>query len=126
MSNSKVLRDSTHILVHLCHQQAKNQGWHSDLQTGLPIKRNVGEQIALVHSELSEALEGHRKQIQDSHIPNRPSIEVELADAIIRICDLAGSLDLDLGGALAEKMEYNANRADHKIENRKGKNGKVY
>ena len=37
-------------------------------------------------------------------------VEVELADAVIRIADLAGALGLDLGGAIAEKLEYNRNR----------------
>lgn len=71
-------------------------------------------------------MEGHRKNLMDTHLPNRPMIEVELADAVIRIADLAGALDLDLGGAIAEKMAYNATRADHKPEARAGINGKVY
>jgi NTP pyrophosphatase (non-canonical NTP hydrolase) len=53
-------------------------------------------------------------------------IEVELADAVIRIADLCGSMGLDLGGAITEKMEYNAKREDHKIENRKLDNGKKF
>ena len=62
----------------------------------------------------------------DRHLPHRKGIEVELADAIIRICDLAGALDLDLSAAIYEKLEYNRNRADHKIENRKSQGGKKY
>lgn len=57
---------------------------------------------------------------------HRPGIEVELADAVIRIFDLAGGFNLDLGGAIAEKPAYNANRADHKPENRKLDGGKAY
>jgi ribosome-associated protein YbcJ (S4-like RNA binding protein) len=53
-------------------------------------------------------------------------IEVELADAIIRIGDLAAYLGLDLGGATVEKLAYNSVREDHKIENRRGKNGKKF
>lgn len=49
--------------------------------------------------------------------------EVELADAVIRIFDLAGSMEYNLGDAIAEKIEYNATREDHKIENRGGKEG---
>lgn len=78
----------------------------------------------LIVTEIAEAKEGFRKNLMDEHLPNRPSIEVELADAIIRIADLAGALDLDLAGAIVDKIEYNANRADHKIENRKLENGK--
>jgi NTP pyrophosphatase (non-canonical NTP hydrolase) len=53
-------------------------------------------------------------------------IEVELADAIIRIFDLAAGLKLDLGGAYEEKMAYNAVRKDHKIEARLKPGGKAY
>lgn len=50
--------------------------------------------------------------------------EVEIADCIIRLMDMAGGFGYDIGGALVEKLEYNARRADHKIEARKGVNGK--
>jgi NTP pyrophosphatase (non-canonical NTP hydrolase) len=52
--------------------------------------------------------------------------EVELADAVIRICDLAGAFGMDLGGAIEEKMAFNAIRPDHKIENRVLEGGKSY
>src|SRR5690606_39556838 len=55
----------------------------------------------------------------DTHLPDRRAIEVELADALIRIGDLAGMLDLDLASAVIEKMEYNAIRADHKLSVRR-------
>ena len=38
--------------------------------------KEFGTCIALMHSELSEALEGHRKGLMDSHLPNRSSPEV--------------------------------------------------
>lgn len=99
-------------------------GWYTDLKTGEPKERNFGEVIALMHSELSEALEGHRKGLMDDHLPHRLSMEVELADCIIRILDTAGSLNLDIGGAIKEKFEYNQHRDDHKLENRKAEGGK--
>jgi len=108
------------------HRRARASGWYTDLKTGQPKERNVGEQLALIHSEISEALEGHRKALVDDHLPHRTMVEVELADALIRIGDLAGYLGLDLGGAVVEKMEYNAKRADHKIENRTAEGGKAY
>lgn len=88
--------------------------------------RNKGELLALCHSELSEALEGVRKNLQDEKLPHRSAFEVELADVFIRLFDIAGAYKLDLGGAIAEKRAYNAKRADHKIENRLQENGKKF
>lgn len=73
-------------------------------------QRNVGEAIALIHSELSEGLEGHRKGLQDDHIAEFTSLEVELADAVIRILDLAGGLDLRVAEALVAKHGFNQTR----------------
>jgi hypothetical protein len=88
--------------------------------------RNIGELLMLTVSELSEALEGHRKNLMDDKLPHRKMFEVELADTIIRIFDMAGGLGLDLGGAFVEKMAYNAKREDHKLEARMGEHGKKY
>lgn len=120
--------DAGHVLKTLCHRAALEAGWWNDLQTGDSLigKRNVGEMLCLIHSEISEAMEGHRKGLMDEHLPMFKSIEVELADAIIRIADLCGALDLDLGGAIAMKMAYNATRADHKPEARRAAGGKAY
>ena len=103
-----------------------NKAWWLDLETGEPIERNKAELIALMHSELSEALEGVRKDKMDEHIPHRTSVEVELADCLIRIFDFAGGFGLDLQGAYEEKMAYNAKRADHRRENRLADGGKKF
>ena len=115
-------------LVNICHGEATAAGWWNDLCSGESLigKRNIGEMLCLIHSEISEAMEGHRKNLTDDKLPHRPMIEVELADAVIRIADLAGAMSLDLGGAIAEKLEYNRSRADHKPENRKADGGKKY
>ena len=62
----------------------------------------------------------------DDHLPHRKMEEVEMADCIIRIMDYCGRFDLDIGGAIKEKLEYNKNRADHKLSNRKKDNGKKF
>jgi NTP pyrophosphatase (non-canonical NTP hydrolase) len=82
--------------------------------------------IALIHSELSEALEAHRKNLQDDKLPHRHGIEVELADAVIRILDTAVHLGFDLESAIIEKLAYNRTRQDHKTENRAAAHGKKY
>jgi len=89
-------------------------------------KALVAEKLCLIHSEVSEAMEGYRKGLQDDHLTHRSMIEVELSDAAIRIFDLAGALGLDLGGAIAEKLQYNQSRADHRPENRAKEGGKSF
>lgn len=113
----------------ICHGLAAHSGWWTDLNTGERLTSqqvNIAEKLCLVHSEVSEALEGARKNLRDYHLPDRPMLEVELADAIIRILDLAGFLDLDIAGAVIEKLAYNQMRADHKLENRKAAGGKAF
>ena len=92
------------------------QWWKFDA-TGTPI-RNKGEAIALMHSELSEALEGIRKDKMDDHLPAFSNETVEMADCIIRILDYCKGFNLPIGAAIYAKLQYNAKRADHKLENR--------
>ncbi len=73
--------------------------------------RNEGEIIALMHSELSEALEALRHGNPPSdHIPEFSAIEEEYADVIIRIMDMAAAKGYQIAEALAAKVEYNRNR----------------
>ena len=112
--------------MELANGTASAAGWYHDPATGEVIERNFGEVVALMHSELSEALEAHRKSLMDDKLPHRPGIEVEFADCIIRILDTAAALGLDVPGALIEKNRFNQARADHKLEARRQAGGKAY
>lgn len=103
-----------------CHGVAKECGWWENTS-----EHDIPRLLMLCVSELSEAMEGHRKNLMDDHLPERKMLEVELADAVIRIFDMAGGLNLDVPGAIADKMAYNTERQDHKPEVRAA-GGKAY
>lgn len=107
-----------------CHQA--NIKWWQDPVTKQPIKRNKGELIALMHSELSEMLEGERKDLMDDKLPHRKMAEVEAVDVLIRVFDYAAAYGFDLQGAFDEKMAFNATREDHKHEARQIAGGKQF
>lgn len=181
-----------------------NAGWWTNIRTGESLlgvdengvaRRNFGELLMLVVSELAEAAEGAEGGLMDDKLTHRRMFEVELGDFIIRVLDIAGSRDfqigsdydnaallnfgggydtcstvndflmrmvryvstameadrkgrpgasdalahavagaaflaarfgMDLEGAIEEKLAFNAERADHKVENRLADGGKAY
>lgn len=101
-------------LMKRVHQTAREHGWWDN-----PGKdTNIPEKLALIHSEISEALEEYRgsKPVfyhspEDLSLHPKPEgLAVELADAIIRILDLCAALDLPIVEALERKCEYNETR----------------
>ncbi len=107
-----------------CH--TRNATWWHDPKTGEKLVRNKGELLMLIVSEIAEAMEGERRDLMDDKLPHRRSVEVELADALIRIGDYCGAYGMDIDGAVREKMEYNSRRLDHKPEARLAANGKKF
>jgi NTP pyrophosphatase (non-canonical NTP hydrolase) len=105
------------------HDWAVGKGWWDKSD------RNFPEQLCLIHSEISEALEEYRVhgidpkallythhckesgeyEFREGHKPE--GIASELADAVIRICDIAGHYNIDLENAIEVKMAYNHTRA---------------
>jgi NTP pyrophosphatase (non-canonical NTP hydrolase) len=89
------------------HEIAKSKGWWNNAPED-------GTIIALMHSELSEALEALRRGNPESRkIPGFSHVEEELADVVIRIMDYSQAKGLNLGGAIMAKAQYNTGR-EHK------------
>ncbi|MBS4191771.1 hypothetical protein KHA94_16395 [Bacillus sp. FJAT-49705] len=87
------------MINELCKQAyetAKSKGWHDE-------PRETGTLLALIHSEVSEALEADRKGDAENFLE-------EMADVCIRVFDLCGSRTLDLEKAIVDKMERNKGR----------------
>lgn len=99
----------TRILATIEHLQSLIHSWNR-VQGFWESQPNFGEKIALVHSELSEALEGNRLSAESDKLPGFRSEEEELADALIRILDMAGGFNFALGSAFVAKLRVNLKR----------------
>jgi NTP pyrophosphatase (non-canonical NTP hydrolase) len=105
MSDFKTHYDHVSDFVHKTN--VRNGFWGDDVSAA-----NVGEKLALIHAEVSEALEAVRKKnmVRSDKIPDFFEIEEELADVIIRIMDLGRGFNWDVAGAVDAKATYNATR----------------
>lgn len=93
--------DEMAIRLHLSKDPTKHQSY---------IKSVRAQRLALVTSEISEALEADRKNLMDDHLPQYYGFDVELADALIRILDLCGANNVDIGKVVRDKLAYNKSR----------------
>lgn len=100
--NAAFLRGYTSMQVR-AYETAKEKGWHDE-------PREIGTLIALMHSELSEALEAARHNADSDKIPGFTGIEEELSDVIIRIMDASSHHGWRVARAILAKMEYNRTR----------------
>lgn len=87
--------------IHECHKTAQTQGFWDQ-------KRNVGEMLMLVVSELGEAIEAHRSGLFG--MEKKDTFEDEIADAVIRLFDLCGGLGIDLEKQMEWKLAFNKKR----------------
>lgn len=156
------------------NQRNVKAGWWTDLKSGEPLKRNVGEMMILMVTELAEAYKAWQASERDDKLPEFPGIGVEMADLLIRVADFCGGLaaglvvgpdsgatnpgdlmfqeiveiaeryeairktpaavgdpetadflpPMDVAEMTDRKLAFNAQRADHKIENRLAEGGK--
>lgn len=98
--------------VVVCHELARSKGWWPQIGRAAIIS-SIPEKLALIHSEISEALEEYRNgtaYVYEGDNGKPEGLAVELADAVIRIFDLAGALEIDLEEAIRAKHRYNATR----------------
>jgi len=89
------------------HNNASRYGWWDHQNP------NILEKLALVHSEVSEAVEDFRignMDYSETETGKPVGFPAELADIVIRVFDLAGYLEIDLESVIRKKHEYNKTR----------------
>lgn len=165
--------DGLRLFFQDVHTRNLKAGWWTDIETGQPKKRNVGELFTLFITEIAEAYMAYRDNLPDDKLPEYPGLGVELADLGIRWADFCGAylagnivehsgvrnpgdemfieiLEIaqryeairktpeakgepeegdfipaaDVAIMVDRKLDFNAKREDHKIENRLKEDGK--
>jgi len=99
----------------MVHTLAIEKGWYEGDSINIP------EKLALIHAEVSEALECYRDDQMEtwSTASEKPEgFPIEIADIVIRVLDLCGALGIDIQGAVDQKHAYNATRP-HRHGNKK-------
>lgn len=118
---SKEFKESLAEIQKKVHQTARDKGWWKDRETLYEAARVAGIEefadkaltglcLSLTHSELSEALEGERKNLMSDHIEGFSMLAEEYADVIIRIMDHCEFKNIDLGEAILAKIQFNDTR----------------
>lgn len=74
------------------HERNHKAGWWTNIETGEPLARNVGELFMLMVTELWEAFEAYAKDERDDKLPQYPGLGVEMGDLLIRVADFCGAL----------------------------------
>lgn len=98
--------DMLNELAKEIHEEAQRHGWWYE-------ERNVFELLALVHSEVSEAVEDCRHGLMDTYFEpdGKPcGYPSELADIIIRVLDMAEAAGIDIDHEIRIKVDYNKTR----------------
>lgn len=136
-------------LANQIRQQNTNAGWWNDLEAIKEVAKDKqlknkldaifgkdfvehyitllkSQKLALIHSEVSEALEGLRKNLNDNHLPNVKMFDAELADVFIRTLDVISVFGKDFAKTVIDKCDYNNTRTDHHPENRCKAHGKQF
>lgn len=88
------------------HERNLRAGWWSDIETGEPKKRNLGELMILIVTEIKEAYDAWVMGAADDKLPQYPGFGVEIGDTLIRLADLCGAA---LKGTILEYDEFSDN-----------------